>query len=232
MGIKLSGCCGFGPNRKHYFSQLKLVEVQQSFFHPPSKKALSQWRQAAPADFVFTVRAWQLITHGPHRGQYPRLRKNFTKIDISECGLFRPNQAVQQAYQATLDAALALDAPAILFETPLDFTPTATNRRNMSSFFESIDRQERLMAWDPQGLWSGTEVHAICEDLGLLGCVDPIGPNSEPPGEQAYLRLKAPRYSDDDLILIAETLGISHVVYCLWNNVNMFKDAQRLQAML
>ncbi|MET1127893.1 MAG: DUF72 domain-containing protein, partial [Thermoproteota archaeon] len=59
----LSGCCGFPLSRKRYFERFNVVEVQQTFYDPPSADTLRRWREEAPKGFVFTVKAWQAVTH-------------------------------------------------------------------------------------------------------------------------------------------------------------------------
>jgi len=48
---------------KDYFTQFKLVEVQQTFYKMPKLDTALGWRQEAPSDFEFSLKAWQLITH-------------------------------------------------------------------------------------------------------------------------------------------------------------------------
>ncbi len=64
------GCCGFPGGMKKYFSQFRLVEVQQTFYKMPRLKTAQKWRQEAPSDFEFTLKAWQLITHSPTSATY------------------------------------------------------------------------------------------------------------------------------------------------------------------
>ena len=57
------GCCGFPRGMKDYFSHFRLVEVQQTLYKMPKLETALRWRQQAPSDFEFTLKAWQLITH-------------------------------------------------------------------------------------------------------------------------------------------------------------------------
>ena len=75
-GVKV-GCCGFARSIKDYFSQFRLVEVQQTFYKVPRLKTALRWRREAPADFEFTLKAWQLITRLPTS---PTYRKAGVKI--------------------------------------------------------------------------------------------------------------------------------------------------------
>jgi len=64
------GCCGFPVARKEYFKNFSLVEVQQTFYKPPRMETAFKWRSAAPPEFEFAVKAWQLITHAPSSPTY------------------------------------------------------------------------------------------------------------------------------------------------------------------
>ncbi|RLI79276.1 DUF72 domain-containing protein, partial [Archaeoglobales archaeon] len=41
------GCCGFPVSMKKYFDNLKLVEVQKTFYKPPEIKTAERWRKNA-----------------------------------------------------------------------------------------------------------------------------------------------------------------------------------------
>src|SRR5688500_560982 len=58
MTMKL-GMCGFTIGAAAYFRQFKVVEVQQTFYDPPSLSTLEKWRQEAQPSFEFTMKAWQ-----------------------------------------------------------------------------------------------------------------------------------------------------------------------------
>src|SRR4051812_5923266 len=62
VSMKL-GMCGFTVARSTYFRQFPVVEVQQTFYDPPSDTVFERWRADAPAGFEFTMKAWQAITH-------------------------------------------------------------------------------------------------------------------------------------------------------------------------
>ena len=76
------GCCGFPQPLGRYARTFPAVEVQQTFYHPPLPETLKKWRALVPAEFEFTLKAWQLITHeassptcsraGGGRARHPR----------------------------------------------------------------------------------------------------------------------------------------------------------------
>lgn len=42
------GVCGFRGGMKDYFSQFRLVEVQQTFYKMPRLETVQRWRREAP----------------------------------------------------------------------------------------------------------------------------------------------------------------------------------------
>lgn len=223
----LAGCCGFSGPRERYFEALALVELQDPFRAMPRAATLERWRAEAPADFIFTMRAAQGVTHESPPGA--RGADDARGPD----GLLRPTPAVRQAYEQTLAAARTLHALAIVFETPLDFTPTATNRKQLADFFSSSERDGRWLVWQPQGVWADDEVRRICADLDLVAATTHISlEDPVPPAARGYFRLNAPRFSEDELLVLVDQMADCDAALCLFNGPTMFRDAQRLQALL
>jgi uncharacterized protein YecE (DUF72 family) len=46
-----------------YAGQFTTVELNNSFYHLPSEKAFTSWRESTPEDFVFAVKVSRFITH-------------------------------------------------------------------------------------------------------------------------------------------------------------------------
>lgn len=57
------GLCGSTMAMERYPLHFPVVEVQQTFYEPPSELLLRRWVAAMPPGFEFTLKAWQLITH-------------------------------------------------------------------------------------------------------------------------------------------------------------------------
>jgi len=51
-------CCGFAVSQQKYFQIFPLVEIQQTFYQLPRLETVLKWREAAPAGFEFTIKAW------------------------------------------------------------------------------------------------------------------------------------------------------------------------------
>jgi uncharacterized protein YecE (DUF72 family) len=47
----------------YYLKAFNTVELNNPFYHLPSKETFSKWRKKTPADFIFAVKASRYITH-------------------------------------------------------------------------------------------------------------------------------------------------------------------------
>jgi uncharacterized protein YecE (DUF72 family) len=50
---------------KFYASQFPITEVDSTYYSPPSERVAKLWAERTPADFVFDVKAFRLLTHHP-----------------------------------------------------------------------------------------------------------------------------------------------------------------------
>jgi uncharacterized protein YecE (DUF72 family) len=230
------GCCGWTEAQARYLMDFCTIELQTTFYEPPAIKVAKRWRSQAPAEFRFCMKAWQLITHTPSSPTYRRLRSPISPKEKDLYGSFRPTEQVWLAWERTRDIANILDARVIVFQCPKSFLPTRDNIRNMSTFFQGIDRDDRTLAWEPRGdHWNPELVRDLCEENNLIHCVDPF--ESEPVyGDSVYWRLHGKagyhyRYTDEDLAELgakvrarARLLG---PIYIMFNNLYSRQDARR-----
>ena len=120
---------------KHYFSRFKLVEVQQTFYQLPRMETTVKWRQAAPDDFEFTIKAWQLITHPPSSPTYGKVAWRIPKGKERDYGYFKPSDEVMEAWHKTKEIAQAVNAKIIVFQCPASFVAST----------ENIDKYEEIL---------------------------------------------------------------------------------------
>lgn len=235
VNIKV-GCCGFPVSREKYHKNFDLVEVQQTFYQPPQEKTVQRWREEAPSDFEFTLKAWQLITHPPSSPTYRRVQLDIPESRKKNYGFFRPTQEVLQAWEKTEKMARILRASIIVFQCPASFQPTSENKQNLEKFFKSVKRKRYLFILEPRGKWERAEVLALCRELSLLPCVDPS--KEKPfPGRIGYFRLHGKtgyryKHTEPDLKELASLVGGFDTAYFMFNNVYMFEDALRFKQML
>jgi uncharacterized protein YecE (DUF72 family) len=217
--------------QRDYACIFSCVEVQHTFYQPPQLPTLERWRQQMPADFEFTIKAWQLITHDAKSPTYRRLKRKLSDVEKQEAGYFRPTTIVNEAWETTLASAKALEAKTILFQCPASFTQTNENISNLRKFFGRIDRGNLNLCWEPRGDWDGAVVSSICTDLDLSHVVDPFVGKTVTP-DKTYFRLHGRggwryKYEDDELAELAATVAASKGAYVFFNNSKMTEDALR-----
>jgi uncharacterized protein YecE (DUF72 family) len=230
------GCCGFSEAHTKYFENFDLVEIQNTFYQPPKFTVAQKWRNSAPDNFEFTMKAWQLITHKPSSPTYKRLKDAIPAQKKLKYGFFKPTKEVFQAWEVTKEFAFYLNAKIILFQCPSSFRLTTENIRDMKRFFNSIDRGSFTLVWEPRGIWNLDQIKAICDELSLIHCVDPFQTESVSESLK-YYRLHGIKgyrytYTDEDLINLKKICEQSENVYCLFNNINMKNDALKFKTLL
>jgi uncharacterized protein YecE (DUF72 family) len=233
------GCCGFRSSRDAYYTLLPAVEVQHTFYQPPQISTLEKWREGAPAGFVFTVKAWQLITHQSTSPTYRRLKRELTAEEKEECGSFRPGKIVKEAWSVTLESARALQARAVLFQCPASFKPTKFNIENMRKFFRGagpLAREDLSFCWEPRGDWPREVIKELCEELDLWHVVDPFASRTVTP-LKCYFRLHGRggwrySYEDGELEELFSILPEGAQSYVFFNNIKMIEDAVRFKEII
>ncbi len=232
------GCCGFPVRRALYYATFDVVEVQQTFYQVPRLETARRWREEAPAHrppgarpFVFTMKAWQLITHAATSPTYRRLREPLTEAERAQVGGFRWTDPVRRAWDRTRQFALALGAEAVLFQCPASFRPTPEHLEALERFFREVDRAGLLFVWEPRGRWPRRLVADLCRQLDLIHGTDPLKAPSVTPGLR-YWRLHGTtgyrhRYTEAELERLAALCPKRRDAYVLFNNVAMWDDARR-----
>lgn len=228
------GCCGFPVARARYYRAFKAVEIQQTFYQPPKMMTARKWREEAPRDFLFTLKAWQLITHEATSPTYRRLKLEIPAGREKNYGSFKPTDEVFAAWETIRLFARELKAKVLVFQCPASFTSESRNKKNMARFFRSVERKGLTLMWEPRGEWSKAEIRELCQELDLIHCVDPIK-HAPVHGRIRYFRLHGPkgyrsRYEARDLQQVCETCRGE--TYCFFNNVSMFEDARRFLRLL
>ena len=233
------GCCGWGGAQERYFSEFPVIEIQSTFYDPPAAKVAARWRAIAPPDFVFCIKAWQLITHTASSPTYRRLRRPIASERSAFYGSFQDTDEVWQAWTKTLEIAEVVHAAIVLFQCPASFQATRANIENLSRFLEKLGPQPFRLAWEPRGPWPIETIRDLCAQYDLIHCMDPLV--CPPDYESAtYWRLHGKgsysyRYTDEDLIELKNLLLLAPSeprAYVMFNNVAMKEDAQRFRRLL
>ena len=229
------GLCGWNGSQRAYFEDFDCIEIQSTFYDPPSLLVARKWRSEAPPDFQFCIKAWQLITHTAASPTYRRLPSPLPAADRDAVGSFRQTEQVWQAWLRTDEVARALDARVILFQCPKSFLPTSENLINCGAFFRSVNRKRFRLAFEPRGAaWTEDIVRDFCAEYDLVHCVDPFETSSVH-GDTRYWRLHGRgsysyRYSDADLNLLRQMLVRQpRSGYVMFNNFSSRIDALRFR---
>jgi uncharacterized protein YecE (DUF72 family) len=229
------GCCGFAVSQQEYFQLFKLIEIQHTFYQLPRLKTAEKWRSAAPHDFEFTMKAWQLITHKPTSPTYRRLREKIALTTFDRYGYFQPTREVFDAWNRTERFARILGASIIVFQCPASFRPDNEHIANMREFFTRIDREGFRFVWEPRGAWPEELILHLCEDLQLIHCVDPFQRKPQYRDFQ-YFRLHgitgyAYHYTDAEIQRL-KTWAAQKSTYVLFNNQSMKDDALEFRKLM
>lgn len=223
-------------SRSSYLRRFSLVEVQQTFYKPPADSLLEKWRAEVPADFEFTMKAWQVVTHESGSPTYRRLKPPLSEEHHGQVGAFRLTPPVIAAWGRTLECARVLAATAVLLQCPRSFRPTTDNVDRMRTFLATVERANRQLLWEPRGKWPLSLVAELCRELDLAHVVDPMQTETVTP-ERTYYRLHGTTgirhaHTDDELRRLRDRLQGRPSPYVLFNNLPRVGDAERFIGML
>ncbi|MGQ9644909.1 MAG: DUF72 domain-containing protein [Thermodesulfobacteriota bacterium] len=230
------GCCGFPVKRETYYQVFSVVEVQQTFYQLPRLETGKRWREEAPPNFEFTMKAWQLITHEPSSPTYRRLRMNIPEKKKKNYGFFKETEEVEEGWQKTAEFARALGVEKIVFQSPASFTPSERSIRNLMHFFQKRKTHSFIFIWEPRGQWERWETERLCRELGIVPCLDPF--EGEPArGDLLYIRLHGRKgyrytYSEEEMRELVEKGTSYHQAYFMFNNGSMYEDALQMKRLL
>jgi len=182
------------------------------------------WREKAPSDFEFTVKAHQEISH-KHR--------------------FEIKPSIQ-AFERMKLICKALKAYVLLIQTPGSFRPDKLS--DAIEFFRKAERENLTLVWETRGPeWDKPETRAILEKalkkVDVPHVVDLFKSKPVYTGDMAYFRLHGMgkqlyyyQYSNVELKklhnLVEPFERKNKDVYVLFNNLAMLDDAKRFMHFL
>jgi len=215
------GCCGFPTSMNKYFESFGLVELNRTFYGYPRISTVKGWREKAPLDFEFTVKAHQDITHK-------------FRFEV---------EASMPAFEKMKQICQTLKARILLIQTPASFRPDKLS--DAEKFFNKIKRDDLVVVWETRGsAWENPDIRRkLAERLEALNVVhvtDPLRVLPVYTENVAYFRLHGLgkrlyyyQFTDDELKKLCKLVKpFEHdrkKVYVLFNNLAMFNDAVRFQ---
>ena len=116
---------------KFYATRFPLVEVDSSYYYPPSEKNSVLWIERTPPHFTFNIKAYSLLTNHPTRPDslYADIRERLPEGSLAKRFVYReqlPEDAIDEVWQRFHDALMPLHSAgklgAVLFQFPQWFT--------------------------------------------------------------------------------------------------------------
>jgi len=207
---------------KRYYESFDLVELNRTFYEYPRVSTVAGWREKAPPNFEFTVKAHQ---------------------DISHKFRFEPEPSLR-AFETMRQICQALKARILLIQTPGSFRPDRLS--DAERFLGKIRRDDLVVVWETRGTaWDNPDVRKKLKDtlksLNVTHVTDPFKVLPVYTGRVAYFRLHGLgkelyyyQHTDNELKqLYSLAEPFEHEgknVYVLFNNLAMFEDAVRFQS--
>jgi uncharacterized protein YecE (DUF72 family) len=181
---------------RYYAQQFDIVEVDSTYYAPPSARNSELWAARTPAHFVFNIKAFGLLTHHPTvverlpdwlRNALPEESSGKRNAYTKDFSAALMDDVWELHRQALEPLAAAGKLGAVLFQFPPWFVRSRENRSYL------LELQERLPGWRLAvefrgGGWleadSAGDTFRLLESAGLtyVGVDEPQGfPNSSPP---------------------------------------------------
>ncbi len=154
----------------YYARHFRCVEINNSFYRLPDAEVFARWRKETPADFRFSVKAPQGITH----------RKK-----LKDC-----NESLERflAHAAALEDKLAV----VLFQLPPRWH---CNVQRLESFLQMLPRTLRCAFEFRDPSWHNEEVYALLRAQQAAFCIFELGELQAPEvttSKLVYIRLHGP----------------------------------------
>jgi hypothetical protein len=155
------GCNELQHDWAHYFERLNSIELDLSTYREmPKESTLNRWRVESPRGFSFVLHTDSRLG--------PTLAKAGSASSVEQ------DSAFWDAWRTYEQRAEALAAKALLIKTPQELTPGDEGRDKLRVFAEKAQNiSDRLILWEPQGLWTVPQVRDIASELGLTPIYDP-----------------------------------------------------------
>lgn len=163
---------------RFYAERLNTVEINNTFYHMPTRNVLASWAAQVPDDFVFAIKAPQVITH------LKRLK----------------NVGEETGYLFNSLSVLEGKLGPVLFQFPASFR---ADRPALEAFLDLIPSGISCAFEFRSSSWLNPEIMDLLRKKGCSLCI--ADTEEKPTGEivntvtWGYLRLRRPDYTDADL---------------------------------
>jgi uncharacterized protein YecE (DUF72 family) len=213
------GCCGYPTSMKRYHENFRLVELNSTFYKYPRASTVVRWREKAPENFEFAVKAHQDISHKFKLKSKPSIN----------------------AFRQMKNICKALRARILLIQTPGSVRPDKLEAAY--EFFSKIERGDLIVVWETRGpAWNTSTVRRklakMLQELNVSHVTDPFKMMPTYMSDVAYFRLHGHgdrmyyyQYANEEMKRLHELIkpldAEGKDVYVLFNNLSMFDDGLR-----
>lgn len=207
----------------YYALHLRTVEINSSFYRLPSSRALANWRDSVPDDFIFAVKASRYITHMKKLSDPRRTLKQFISRIAVLGGKLGP----------------------VLFQLPPRWH---IDVERLAAFLKMLPRDYRYAIEFRDPSWLDPRIYELLATHAVAFCIfdlDGVLSPMEATTDLVYIRLHGPngpyRGQYDDRVLAAWAGAIKRwrrqgrEVYCYFDNdeaAYAVQDAVRLQKII
>jgi uncharacterized protein YecE (DUF72 family) len=131
---------------KFYASQFPIVEVDSSYYYPPSERNSALWAERTPKQFTFNVKAYSLLTQHPTKvdSLFKEVRESLPEELSAKRTIYAermPSELVDEVWERFSAALMPLHSAgklgSILFQFPQYFV---ISRKNKDYLLEVRDR--------------------------------------------------------------------------------------------
>jgi uncharacterized protein YecE (DUF72 family) len=199
-----------------YSRIFNFVEVNYTFYKYPSMGMVEHWRRIVPADFTFSVRCHQDLTH--------------------RIGL-KPVEEAYAVFSQMIGICRVLNAPFLHLETPPRYNFDEQKIKDVREFFEGVNLKGIRLAWEMRAKPT-LEVVNLMEELGVVHSVDLSKETPAFKSDVAYTRLFGKgkhniyQFTDEELEEIDQKIVKSEakIVVASFHGLRMITDAARFKA--
>ena len=201
------------PPLKAYSEVFNFVEVNYTFYEYPDNLMVEQWRRTVPADFTFSVRCHQDLTH--------------------EIGL----KPIDEAYTVLGKMKIycdILESPFLVLETPASYVINREEAQNARKLFSSFNFRDVNLVWEIRSPVT-EEALNLMRDFNMIECVDLSIKSPSVESDIVYSRLFGKgnhniwQFTDDEFLTIDhEVVSIKPRIAAMsYHGVKMNIDAAR-----
>jgi len=201
------------PSLKAYSEAFNFVEVNYTFYEYPDTRMVERWRRRVPADFTFSVRCHQDLTHRIGLKPVDEAYYVLSRM-VTYCGI--------------------LDAPFLVLETPARYGMNQDAVDRARDFLSSANLRGVRLVWEVRAPVTSAVVD-LMSDFNAIQCVDLSRETPSVESDIVYSRLFGKgkhniwQFTDDELLTVDKEIeSISpRIVALSYHGVRMNSDAAR-----